>query len=189
MLTDPQGQDGCETFTEDLLHNWVLKYMDQIHSTYSPIVVNYSSSGSHIGIRLLWFHALQISFLMVTCCTNIHEEQQEHTFETMNEDGVIVATTSMVPRYKDQLFNFIEEAQLVQDEFNPESLITRAYTFHRGDDGQYYVPDTGAERIGIFGKDGQFIRWIGKQGDGPGEFRSLASISTDPQADNSRGPA
>jgi hypothetical protein len=34
------------------------------------------------------------------------------------------------------------------------------------------IGDAGADRVGAYGLDGTFRRWIGHQGEGPGEFRS-----------------
>jgi hypothetical protein len=43
-------------------------------------------------------------------------------------------------------------------------------------DGTVAVSDAGATRISLFDADGAFLRSWGRQGDGPGEFRSLSRI-------------
>lgn len=43
-------------------------------------------------------------------------------------------------------------------------------------DGSIAVSDGGATRISIFTSDGDFVRSWGREGDGPGEFRSLSRI-------------
>lgn len=49
-----------------------------------------------------------------------------------------------------------------------------------GESGAIYVDDTHPASIRLFGPDGGFVRRIGREGEGPGEFRSLAGISVLP---------
>lgn len=46
--------------------------------------------------------------------------------------------------------------------------------------GAIYVDDAHPPSIRHFDPDGRFVRWIGKEGEGPGEFRSIAGISVLP---------
>lgn len=46
--------------------------------------------------------------------------------------------------------------------------------------GAIYVDDTHPPSIRHFDPDGRFVRWIGREGEGPGEFRSNAGISVLP---------
>ena len=104
------------------------------------------------------------------------DRNRGHTFSTSIEDGVEVSVTSDVPKYTGQLFTFEEEVRLHQDEERPESLLNRAYNFTRGPDGRYYVPDTGDNRIVVFDGDGEYVFSFGREGEGPGEFRSLQGV-------------
>ena len=49
-----------------------------------------------------------------------------------------------------------------------------------GESGAIYVGDTHPASIRLFSPDGGFVRRIGREGEGPGEFRSLAGISVLP---------
>jgi len=46
--------------------------------------------------------------------------------------------------------------------------------------GAIYVDDSHPPSIRHFDPDGRFVRWIGREGEGPGEFRSIAGISVLP---------
>ena len=46
--------------------------------------------------------------------------------------------------------------------------------------GTVYVEDTHPPTIREFGPDGRFVRSIGREGEGPGEFRSIAGVSVLP---------
>jgi hypothetical protein len=59
----------------------------------------------------------------------------------------------------------------------PEELVFAAIeSVVRLPDGTVAVSDAGATRISLFDADGAFLRSWGRQGDGPGEFRSLSRI-------------
>ncbi len=99
-----------------------------------------------------------------------------HTFSSYTEDGIEVSVTSGVPKYTGQLFEFEEEVRLHQDEDRPESLLNQVSSFARGEDGRYYVPDRGDNRIAVYDGDGEYLFSFGREGEGPGEFRSLLGI-------------
>jgi hypothetical protein len=46
--------------------------------------------------------------------------------------------------------------------------------------GRIYILDGSANEIRVFNSDGQFVRAVGRSGDGPGEFRQPAGISVAP---------
>src|SRR5690606_3047072 len=56
------------------------------------------------------------------------------------------------------------------------------YLLHNGhvvamfSDGRSAVANGGSQEIRIYGRDGAHVMTIGRAGDGPGEFRSLASV-------------
>ncbi|MFC1543739.1 6-bladed beta-propeller [Gemmatimonadota bacterium] len=113
------------------------------------------------------------ALLLACACGSGARDHGEHYFRTTVEDGVPVAITSEVPKYDVPLFRYQEAVRLVQDESKPESILYSASSFRRGDDGRYYVPDRGENRIAVFREDGSYSHSIGRAGDGPGEFRSL----------------
>ena len=45
-----------------------------------------------------------------------------------------------------------------------------------GAEGSIYVVDLHSQGIRQFDRNGQFVRWIGREGEGPGEFRSILGI-------------
>ena len=127
------------------------------------------------------FPALLITLTLVSC-SGESAVPEGHTFRTeTGEDGVPTAITSMVPKYDVPLLTFVEEVRLHQDEDRPESLLHQAFQYERGPDGNYYVMDRGNGRIAVFGPDGEFVRSFGREGDGPGEFRSPMLQSVDEQ--------
>ena len=51
---------------------------------------------------------------------------------------------------------------------------------HRGD---VFVADTGNHRVAVFSQDGEFIRTIGSQGTGPGQFKYPTSVAISPNGE------
>lgn len=90
------------------------------------------------------------------------------------ENGVTVVTNSAGIPIGAPVFTFEPILTLKEDPANEESLLARAsYQFSVGDNGWYYVPDLRLYDIAVFDSEGEFIRRIGRSGDGPGEFRSI----------------
>ena len=110
--------------------------------------------------------------MVLGACSGRDDLQADHSFRTFEENGILVAVTSSIPKYDAPLFTFEEVLQLRQDEDRPETLMYQAGMFIRGDDGRFYVTDRGNSRIAVFGADGAFSHSFGRDGEGPGEFRS-----------------
>jgi hypothetical protein len=110
--------------------------------------------------------------VFLSSCGSKEEGPAEHYYRVGSEEGVTAYITSGVPKYSEPLFRYVDPVQLVQDESRPESLLYRAFSYYRGDDGRFYVRDAGNSRIAVFDEDGQYSHQIGREGDGPGEFRS-----------------
>lgn len=81
------------------------------------------------------------------------------------------------PQYSGDLFSYEQLLVLQQQSDNPESLISQVGDVVIGEDGNYYIEDERERRIVVFDVNGEFIRSIGRVGDGPGEFRSLTILA------------
>jgi len=104
-------------------------------------------------------------------CSSSNSIAKEHTFDVSVVEGVTRAVSSSVPKYSEPLFEYEEVLWLNQDYDRPESLLNRAGATELGDDGCYYVTDFGDQRIAVFDRDGEYSHSIGREGEGPGEFR------------------
>ena len=110
---------------------------------------------------------------VLAACGSSEEPPAEHYFRVEErEDGVVVATTSSVPKYEEPLFAYAEVVRLQQDDSIPESLLYRGGSPLVGDDGCFYMADFGDDRIVVYNPDGTYRNQIGRRGDGPGEFQS-----------------
>jgi len=115
--------------------------------------------------------ALSFVISLASCASN--DESPGHSFRIYEENGVQVAETTGGPKYMEPLFEYEEVVRLEQDEEREETILYQAYSYLMGEDSCFYVEDRGNTRIAIFGPDGKYIRSIGREGEGPGEFRNL----------------
>ncbi|MFC1500055.1 6-bladed beta-propeller [Candidatus Zixiibacteriota bacterium] len=117
-------------------------------------------------------HTILVPLFLLAACSRdlVADEFLTRTIE----DGVAVVTNHPGITIGAPVFTFEPILTLKEDSDNEESLLARAsYQFSVGDNGWYYVPDLRLNDIAVFDSEGEFIRRIGRSGDGPGEFRSI----------------
>jgi hypothetical protein len=115
---------------------------------------------------------LTLSAFALAACGRSDRPDTHHSFRTMVEDGVSVAVNEGGPRYREELFDYELQLTLQEDE-REESLLFNPSAFLMGDDGRFYVADSGNDRIAVFDEQGRYHHAIGRRGSGPGEFRAF----------------
>ncbi len=122
-----------------------------------------------------------ILVMLPIICTSVHAQEQElnpaHFFRLYEENGVTIAETTGGPKYQAPLFTFEEILALQEDPENEDSMLYRPGMFLRGEDGRYYVADSGASRIAVYDEKGVFLFDFGQRGFGPGDFAGLGWIN------------
>ncbi len=114
--------------------------------------------------------------LAVSIACNRGTEGPGHTFEIIEENGVPVAVSSALPKYEGELFVYEKILELRHDPDDMNTLLYGPRSFTLGDDGLYYVADNGNHRVAVFDGDGNFVRAIGSEGQGPGELLGLVWV-------------
>ncbi len=80
------------------------------------------------------------------------------------------AINSAVPKYAGELFTYEKILEIRPDPDNDVSLLYQPSAFTTDGDA-YYVADTYNHRIAVFDLQGNYVRSIGRQGEGPGELQ------------------
>ncbi len=107
--------------------------------------------------------------LLVADCGKTPEQQEDHAFQILEEEGIEVALTTGGPKYTGELFEYVPLLTLQEDE-REESLFNQPGSFLMDEDGNYFVADFGDHRISVYDDQGRYSFAIGRQGEGPGEF-------------------
>ncbi len=128
-------------------------------------------------IRMIFFSSLffVLSITLLPACGS-RQQSATHRFEVSNENGVPVAISTGGPSYNAPVFSFEFLFRLEQDESREETLLFGFNWYMVGEDGRFYVTDTGSQRIVIFDSDGKYSHSLGRGGQEPatGVRRSLS---------------
>ncbi|HUT08125.1 MAG TPA: 6-bladed beta-propeller [Candidatus Latescibacteria bacterium] len=86
------------------------------------------------------------------------------------KDGVKVVKNPSEPLYGEFVFDLKEDLRLGGDPEKEASYFPKGAMLSVDAAGNLYVTDRGNRRVQMFDKNGAFIRTIGRQGQGPGEY-------------------
>ncbi len=112
--------------------------------------------------------------VILTGCTK--HDNPLHSFREYEEAGVLIAETSGGPKYEGELFEYVKVVEIRSDTTNQEAILWRTSSFVIDDENQIFVADSNNHRIAVFDFTGTYQRSIGREGDGPGEFRYPSTI-------------
>ena len=117
-------------------------------------------------------------FFCVTC------SQQKTEWQGIIEEinGVRVVKNPKEPLYSEDVFVLEEELTIGEVEGSEEYMFQQINNFVVSDIGDIYVLDSKAQHVKVFNQDGQYLRTIGRPGQGPGELflpRSLIYTTQD----------
>jgi hypothetical protein len=85
-------------------------------------------------------------------------------------DGVTVVTNPKEPIFGPEVFNLTEDLVIKNEEGEEGYMFENILNLVVDDAENIYVCDTKAADIKVFDRNGNFLRTIGKRGQGPGEF-------------------
>ena len=108
---------------------------------------------------------LSVLIILVSC--GKQKAKWEGTVE--EEDGITVVRNPKEPIYSEEMFQLEEDLAVTSPE--DPNLIFQNLNYLVVDDAEnIYVSDSKAGHILVFDKSGEFVRKIGKRGQGPGEM-------------------
>jgi len=93
------------------------------------------------------------------------------------DPGHPTAVSSAIPKYEGEIFRYEKILELRPDPDNfDETFLYEPRSFTLGDDGLFYVADTGNHRIAVFDGEGELVHAFGREGQGPGELQRPSSV-------------
>lgn len=117
---------------------------------------------------------LFLSVLMILISCRTQKAGWKGTIE--KENGITVVKNPEAPIYSEDKFSMEEELAIGEAEGREEYMFQRIITIAVNDDEDIYVMDYQAKHFKVFNKNGQYIKTIGRHGQGPGEFQGPRSI-------------
>lgn len=117
------------------------------------------------------FYPLLVLFLCVSCLEN-KDKQVVRDVEVLEMSNF--ESTSFLAIKE----NIVEKSDLVKLELTDASLVGQIAQMELADDF-IYILDSKVKTLLLFDKNGSFVRTIGKRGNGPGEYTSIASFYVD----------
>ncbi len=122
--------------------------------------------------------ALVVSALAIVLATSCCSKKAAETgwkAEVEVVDGVKTIRNPETPRYGTFAFDLVEDLVIGREEdedyFFPESVWINV-----DGRGRIYVCDIGNRRVQVYEKDGRYLRTLGRQGQGPGEYAFPSSV-------------
>ncbi len=123
-----------------------------------------------------------LSALIVACSTNSGRGHPGASVDTL-ASGIISVTNSSTPRWPEgEGWRVEEEYRLGSiDEDGPE-IFARIRGLEVDALGRTWVFEEQAQEIRVFDEKGDFVRTIGREGEGPGEFLEVTGVAWAPDA-------
>lgn len=91
-------------------------------------------------------------------------------------NGVAVVNNPKKPIYANEIVFFEEELSIGMSEGPEDYILNKILSFSADDEGNIFILDMKPYRVKVYDKEGRFIRLIGREGQGPGEFQSPRNI-------------
>jgi len=118
--------------------------------------------------------ALFLSFFMMFVSCKKQKAEWKGTIE--KENGVIVVKNPKEPIYGEDVFNLKEELSIGEAEGREKYMFSRLSRIVVDKEERIYVLDSKEAHIKVFDKNGDYVKTVGKKGQGPGEMSLPFSI-------------
>ncbi len=108
------------------------------------------------------------------------EDRAEWKGTLFTEDGVIVAQSPKEPIYDQPMLELQEDLTISGSGKDEEQMFQTIRTLDIDAEGNFYILDEQAANIKVFDPSGNFLKIIGRKGQGPGEFALPISLAITP---------
>lgn len=124
-------------------------------------------------IKYLFFILFVMSICFGVTCTQ-QKVEWKGSIEVI--DGVTVVRNPEDPMHGEEIFSAYEDLTIGDNEKVDDYAFEVITTIRADDNGNIYVLDGKAQRVRVFDKNGKYLRNIGRQGQGPGEYASPSGL-------------
>jgi len=111
--------------------------------------------------------SFSVFFIFVSC----QKQKAEWKGTIEEENGVTVVKNPKEPMYGEDVLSLEEELSIGEAEGREEYMFSELRGIAVDDRGYIYALDIKARHVKVYNEKGEYVRIIGKGGQGPGEFR------------------
>ncbi len=97
------------------------------------------------------------------------------------ENGVIVVKNPKQPMYGEEVFSIEEDLSIGEAEGRKEYMFSQARDIAVDEEEKIYILDIKECHIKVYSKNGEYLKTIGKEGQGPGEMQLPGALVITPQ--------
>ena len=108
--------------------------------------------------------------LILICSFTCKQQGNEWKGSIEEENGVMVVKNPKEPLYSEAVFSLEEELSIGEAEGREEYMFSQVRSIAIDDRDRIYVLDYKEAHIKVFDNNGEYIKTIGKKGQGPGEL-------------------
>lgn len=91
-------------------------------------------------------------------------------------NGVVEVKNPKKPIYANEIVFFEEELSIGMSEGPKDYILNLILSFSADDEGNIFILDMKPYRVKVYDKEGKYVRSIGREGQGPGEFQGPKNI-------------
>ena len=117
-----------------------------------------------------------IIFVCIFLSSSYSQQKAEWKGKVEIEDGVKVIRNPKEPIYNEDVFELREELSIGEAEGRKDYMFSMIVSFDIDDNGNIYVLDIKERQVKVFNLDGNFVRNIGRMGQGPGELQNPYTV-------------
>lgn len=120
---------------------------------------------------------LFIMVFLLSIISPAHEKQKAEWKGTIEKhNGVTVVKNPKDPIHREDVFNLEEELSIGEKEGKEEYIFSYITDIGVDEEERIYIIDSKESHIKVFNRMGEYIKTIGKKGQGPGEMRRPTSL-------------
>lgn len=136
-----------------------------------------SKEGTMKNKNFIFSIALFLSVFIILVSCGKQKAEWKGTIEVV--DGVTVVKNPTEPMYGEDVFSLEEELSIGEAEGREEYMFSQVRDIEVDETGRIYVLDTKEVNMKVFDQGGNYIRTIGRKGQGPGELQIPVDIYID----------
>jgi len=135
--------------------------------------------------RVRMFAQFAAAALLIQACTSPGPvTSSTHQFSVLDNEGLRVALNEGGPKFPGHL-RLQLDLSVGESEGPEEYIFYRPVDLAVGPAGRMYLYDAGRHGILVYDANGKYLRTLGREGGGPGEFEGFGAVNLFPNPDGS----